>query len=460
MADVTALPLEYWLCAVLIVVAGLFALRQRHLLWVPPFIATLATVFAWYMIEPVYYEDFLLIFPPDAIAAGYRCLFVFLIALILATPMAVQALQPKAGHAATREYSITPEQVVPRIVILWLILLAYGVFRMDGNVISALFPIESRTSGSMWSRDAAEGAGDTGFIVSAAGYLYVLVLSAFGLLLPITRKPTVRWLLVLCILLSWPYALLQGSRNVTLAVITPALIAYLLLARKPLAMKAAVGIAAFIIVDLVMRAIIEFRDVGFGSATFRNIEEAKHLGLNMASELVYIANFVGGGTMDISWGWDYLVELMNVVPRALWANKPLIGIDYAIARGFGGGESDIGVFATLSPGLVGQGVMNFGLWFGPLAAGCLMALWVGILNRLRYQGGAARTGLFLVGIGLTFNLGRGITLLTLFPFVFGYFGILMLEARDKRMRAQIHREEQGLLVSSERVLGRRPASSD
>jgi hypothetical protein len=267
-------------------------------------------------------------------------------------------------------------------------------------------------------------------------------------------------LLILCIVLSWPYALLQGSRNVTLAVITPALIAYLLLARKPPAMKVAVGIAAFVVVDLVMRAIIEFRDVGFGSATFRNIEEAKHLGLNMASELVYIANFVGGGTMDISWGWDYLVELLNFVPRAVWTNKPLIGIDYAIARGFGGGEGDIGVFATLSPGFVGQGVINFGLWFGPFLAGLLMALWVGILTRLRYQGGAARTGLFLVGIGLTFNLGRGISLLVLFPFVFGYFGILILEARDKRVRAQIHREEQRLLVSSARVLGSRAASSD
>ena len=32
--------------------------------------------------------------------------------------------------------------------------------------------------------------------------------------------------------------------------------------------------------------------VGFGSVTLRDIEEAKHLGLNMASELVWIVGFV------------------------------------------------------------------------------------------------------------------------------------------------------------------------
>src|SRR5258708_32367491 len=101
MADVTALPLEYWLCFFLIVVAGLFALRQRHLLWVPPFIATLATVFAWYMIEPVYYEGFLLIFPLDAMATGHRSLFVFLHPPVLRGPMAGHGVQPQSGHRAT-----------------------------------------------------------------------------------------------------------------------------------------------------------------------------------------------------------------------------------------------------------------------------------------------------------------------------------------------------------------------
>jgi hypothetical protein len=35
--------------------------------------------------------------------------------------------------------------------------------------------------------------------------------------------------------------------------------------------------------------------------------------------------------------------------------------------------------------------------------------------------------LFLLGLGLTFNMGRDITLLVLFPFVFGYIGIRIAE---------------------------------
>ncbi len=246
----------------------------------------------------------------------------------------------------------------------------------------------------------------------------------------------------------------------TLAVITPGLIAYLLLGRQPLAWKIAIGIGAFMLVDLAMRAIIGFRDVGFGSVTLRDIEESKHLGLNMASELTYIVSFVDRGIMDISYGWDYLVEVLNVVPRAIWPNKPTIGLEYAVARGFGGGESDTGVFATVSTGMVGQGVLNFGIWFGALSAAGLLGLWVGLLTRLRQQGGAARIGLFLIGLGLTFNMGRNMTLLVLFPFVFGYLGVRLLEARDRRKLAEAQRDARGMEIIRLRGFADRATSPD
>jgi hypothetical protein len=258
------------------------------------------------------------------------------------------------------------------------------------------------------------------------------VLSLFGLLLPLTRQPGMRMLLIICILLSWPYAFLQGSRNITLAVVTPALAAYLLIGKRPPLIKFVFAIGAFFLLDLSMKAIIQFRNEGFGATNLGEVEQARHLGLNMASELVWITGFIQDGIMEPSYGWGYVKELLNIVPRALWAEKPLLGLEYAVARGFGGGQQDVGVFATLSTGVVGQGVLNFGTWLGPVAAALLMAAWVGILARLRDQGGVARTALFLVGLGLTFNLGRDITLLVLFPFVFGYIGVRILEARQKR----------------------------
>ena len=63
---------------------------------------------------------------------------------------------------------------------------------------------------------------------------------------------------------------------------------------------------------------------------------------------------------------------MNPIPGGLWQGKPLIGIDYAIARGqlyCNQKEGEAGVGATISTGMIGQGVVNFGPFFGVLAAG-------------------------------------------------------------------------------------------
>src|SRR5258708_17920616 len=435
--DVTSLPLEYGLCAAILFVTCLFAVRLRSQLWAPPFIAVLGTIAAWYMVEPIYFEDFFSDYTFSAASTAYRCLLVFLVTFVVAAPVMVRDFQPHGQLSPQQLYALHPEQLIPPIVFLWLCLLAYGIYRMEGDVFGALFPIEGRTGLSMWGRGAAEDAGMSGFIVSAGAYLYVLCLGLFRLMFPLTKKTPMRLLLAICIALSWPYAFLQGSRNVTLAVVIPALAAYLLIGKRTPAQKVFIAIGSFLALDFVMRGIIGFRNVGFEAASLTEVESTKHLGLNMASELINIAGFVEDGVMEISYGMGYLAELLNIVPRAIWADKPILGINYAIVRGFGGGESDIGVFATLSTGIVGQGVLNFGTWFGPIAAGLLMASWVGLLTRLRFQGGTARTALFLIGLGLTFNLGRDITLLVLFPFVFGYIGVLILEAREKGKRARL-----------------------
>jgi hypothetical protein len=68
----------------------------------------------------------------------------------------------------------------------------------------------------------------------------------------------------------------------------------------------------------------------------------------------------------------YFAELVNPIPRGLWKDKPEIGIDYAIARGqlwAGQAAGQAGVGATISTGMIGQGVVNFGPFFGVLAAG-------------------------------------------------------------------------------------------
>src|SRR5258706_5704654 len=124
--DWSSLPLEYWLCAILLIVATVVALRQRHLLWVPPFLAVIGTIAAWYMVEPLYYDDFFLSFSPTDVAAGYRCLLVFVVTFVILSPMAVRALQPARKLNTAHQVSTPPHELVPPQLNLWLFLLGYG----------------------------------------------------------------------------------------------------------------------------------------------------------------------------------------------------------------------------------------------------------------------------------------------------------------------------------------------
>jgi hypothetical protein len=84
--------------------------------------------------------------------------------------------------------------------------------------------------------------------------------------------------------------------------------------------------------------------------------------------------------------------------------------------------------ATISSGLIGQGILEFGPFLGPIASAILMALWVALLTRWWYQRASnLRLILFLVGMGVTFNLGRDITLLVLWPVIFGYLTVRIAE---------------------------------
>src|ERR1035438_9928683 len=112
----------------------------------------------------------------------------------------------------------------------------------------------------------------------------------------------------------------------------------------------------------------------------------KHQGLNMYEELAWITLLTADGSYSPNWGQNYFANLVNPIPRSLWPGKPTIGLDYAIARGQGGADTAAGVYSTLSNGVIGQGIVNFGLYIGPTFAALLASLWVGCLARLDLDG--------------------------------------------------------------------------
>jgi oligosaccharide repeat unit polymerase len=449
------LPLSYFVAIALLGALLLYGAVRLQTAWAFSFNVSLATVGAWYLVEPIYFPEEFEYSNPDYVRAAFDGVVIYFIAFAVFTPILVKNFEPKAGVTNVSTGSLSAERVLFVVAGLWLLLLAYGVFRMQGDVLGTLLPMEGRAGARMWGRAAGSGAGSSGFIVSTAAYLYTLCLAFFGVMLFLVRTGRARRLAIGLILLSWPYAFLQGSRNVTLAVVVPAMISYFLFSRQAKFVKLISCGLAFLALDFALRIVIAYRNEGFWDVDLAQVESSAHLGLNMASELVYSIDFVNNGVLQLSYGLRYLQELANVVPRALWPGKPLVGIDYAIARGFAG-NSDIGVFATISSGLIGQAVQNFGQYFGPIVAALLMATWVAILTRFRRQATPLRLGLFLVGLGLTFNLGRDVTLLVLWPMVFGYLGVRYLEWRQKK-RTVARPANRSLERRSNRAAWRRPA---
>jgi hypothetical protein len=250
-----------------------------------------------------------------------------------------------------------------------------------------------------------------------------------------------------CLMAPWYF--LDRTRNTMLAVLLPGLLTLIFLRlRTTFLMKCVVLGLCFLVVEGWMKFVIQtrsgadvavvFQQVGLGGVTERLREsKSRHEGLNMFEELAWINKFIEDGRYQVNNGARYFAEMVNPIPRALWPGKPLIGIDYAIARGqgfAGAGSKEAGVGATISTGMIGQGVVNFGPFLGVLAAAFLMGLWAALLARQDLKGDkTGRLLLYMLGLVLTFNLGRDITLITLYPFLFGYIMLTIW--------AQVHGEK-------------------
>ena len=432
----------YTLAVFLLFVLFIEALTRKKNIWKIPAILVYITVALWYLTETIYTPENLTKFSNDILENCYLQILLFLGAFRLFLPelsKKIVLINSSSATAKVLSTSIDPARLLSYLSGVWLVLLMYGISRMNGDVFSALFPINARTAGNMWGRAAGAAAGSSGFIVSSASYIYILVCSFFGILLILQTQQRVRLINIILVLISWPYFILQGSRNLFLAVALPSIFSYVLMAKHKWWIKFIILVFLFIAINYILTLVITYRNVGFASLlngtspSIASNSEQKHLGLNMLEELGFINSFFQKGTLQTQYGGDYIAQFLNFVPRAIWPGKPLIGIDYAIARGFADSSKDIGVFATISTGLIGQGVVNFGLYLGPVAAAFLMSLWAGFLARLWSQRHSPlRLCLFLAALGITLNLGREITLLVLWPIVFGYILVRFLENLNKK----------------------------
>jgi hypothetical protein len=390
------------------------------------------TVFAWYFVDPFINPEQYDYLPSSLLEKSYGQVLLFLIGFRVFTPVAIRWLvrRRSSGILDTR---LTPEEILVAAAGIWLVLFIIGIARMGGDVMGAVFPIDGRAGPSMWGRDALESSG-SGFLISFGGYLFNAVTAFLGVLVFFQRTTARRLLAGAMFAITLPYFFLAGARSHFLAAVLPFIITYLFYGRHLLILKLAILAVAFFCLNEGFKFVTAFRGTGFREVLASENpyelmdQDMRQRGLNMTQELCFVNTYLETGGGSPAYGARYLNELLNFVPRMIWPSKPLIGIDYAKWRGFESDTSELGVNTTVSSGMIGGGVLNFGQIFGPVAAGILMALWTGLLIRWWEQRKSLlRLVLFMLGVGLTFNLGRDISLLVLWPVIFAYFFVRLAE---------------------------------
>jgi hypothetical protein len=403
------------------------------------------TVFAWYFVDPFINPEQYDYLPSSSLGQSYGQVLLFLIGFRVFAPVAIRWIvrRRSSGVFDTR---LTPEQILIAAGALWLLLFVIGIARMGGDVMGAVFPLDSRGGATMWGRGAVE-SGASGFLISFAGYMFNAVTAFLGVLVFFQRSIAWRLLAGAMFAITLPYFFFAGARSHFLAAVLPFILTYLFYGRHLLILKLAILAIAFFCLKEGFKFVQVFRLGGFREVLASENpyellgEDERTTGLNMIQELCFVNTYLETSAGSPAYGARYLNELLNFIPRMIWPSKPLLGIDYAKWRGFeiaDSEEGELGVNTTVAAGMIGGGVLNFGQILGPVAAGILMALWTGLLIRWWEQRKSLlRLVLFMLGASLTFNLGRDISMLVLWPVIFAYFFVRLAEMRAARPFRQL-----------------------
>ncbi len=440
------LPISFWAVVLILIGGAVWSVPRIKDGTGIPTLGVLGTVTAWYVCDAFYNDyahSYAIIFAPDVLGRAWWEVAWFLVVFLAAVPYIHERYNARYLGRQSGIYQMarfgTDLPFLQRqldilfkvCLIVYAIIAAIATLRLKGEVLHFFCPYLGYKA-EPWGRERIGSGFDAA--LSFALYIQMMVTTVFGVLAAVASNRRTRyWSLAMCFV-TWPYFLFDRTRNTILAVVIPAVLSWVFLRlRGGLWVKMLVLAGCYILVNGWMAFIIEnrmdqsianaFKEKGFN---LQQESEVHHQGLNMFEELCWVNTFIQKGTYEPNWGTRYFAELVNPIPRALWHGKPLIGIDYAKARGQGvrdsgggGGQEDAGIYATVSTGLVGQGIVNFGRIFGPAAAALLMSFWVAVLAREDLQiWKLGRLPLYALGIILTFNLGRDITFITLYPFVF------------------------------------------
>lgn len=452
------LPLPFWVGATLLLYGMNCAVRWMRYGIGLPMITVLVTVAVWYFGDAFYNDyagNYSQLFTDDILEAAWWQVALFVAVFVVVAPYLHNTFNAPYMRRGSYFYELFRKGIDQPVLqqqlnalfvgclVVWLALVSIAIIRLKGESLNFFLPFLSYKA-DPWGRGRLGSGIDA--LLSLASYLQMFISTIFGIVAALATDRRVRFFALLLCLIAWPFYIFDRARNSMLAVIMPGFISWIFLRYKSsLIQKFTILSLGFLLVNAWFGFIIANRSGTTITGAFRqegfNIQKDQkvhHEGLNMFEELCWINTFLKRGDYDPPWGERYFAELVNPIPRSIWPEKPMIAIDYAVARGQAYDAGGAGVGATISTGMIGQGVVNFRQFFGPIFAALLMAIWAVILSRLDLQGHlVGRLPLFSLGLILTFNLGRDITLITLYTFCFGLAVVWWIDRSSRQPKQEI-----------------------
>jgi len=476
MSDIHLLPFTFWLSLAILIGAAVFGWRRRDCGWGYPLIAVCGTVIIWYHGDVLYngYSNCEAMFQDKILNTAWLEVALFGVALATFAKPVFYAFNFKlrnkkssleallSGQTPLRRLQPVIESVAIAMLVLWLCLFGVYVWGADGDFLGVLAPYIWEPQGGIGRGQLAASLLDSIFIVLLT--LSLLCASMAGVCAVLLPNGLLRVATILLTLVSWAPFLINRTRNFMLVVVLPAVLAQAFLRwRNKRALQFVFLIVSFLAINLWFKFVIANRSntsiaIAVKSADVRadnTDEEVRHLGFEMFQELCWVNSLMESGIYSPEWGMLYYANFVNPIPRALWPGKPTMGLDYAIARGQLETQEG-GTTAGISTGLVGSGISNFGRLLGPIAAAFLMSIWCAFLARLDLTGNIdpARLLLCMLGLVLTFNFGRDITIQIAYPLLFGFVALWLWRKVCPLTQAQ-HADEKQI---SNRLSARQPAT--
>lgn len=179
-----------------------------------------------------------------------------------------------------------------------------------------------------------------------------------------------------------------------------------------------------------------------GTLRWEEAASADYVGFEMFRELLFLARAVPAEA-EFQFGFTYYVQLVNPIPRALWAGKPVgdAGLVLAEMQGqFNNGQATM----TVAPGLIGEMYWNFG-FFGIIGLSAVLGALAKSWDRTRKLASESLLAftVYAAGLALIFVTGRSINMNIMYGMLSLYFLLIVFgRSRSSRNQTSLHGHQQ------------------